>query len=49
MADQMSTAIFYASKSGITGQIVDQGTLFNEFNNVVYQNNANESIHRFIN
>jgi len=49
MADQMGTAIFYASKSGITGQIVDQRTSFNDFNDAVYQNNANESIHRFIN
>ncbi len=45
----LKSGVFYGSKSGITGQIVDQGTLFNDFNNVIYQNNANESIHRFIN
>ena len=45
----LESGVFYASKSGITGQIVDQGTLFNDFHNVVYQNNARESIHRFIN
>jgi len=45
----LKSGVFYGSKSGITGQIVDQGTLFNDFNDVVYQNNANESIHRFIN
>ena len=45
----LESGVFYASKSGITGQIVDQGTLFNDFHNVVYQNNARESIRRFIN
>ncbi len=44
----LKSGVFYASKSGITGQIVDQGTLFEDFHNVVYQNNARESIHQFI-
>ena len=42
------TGVFYASKSGITGSIVDQGTIFYDFNNKIYQDNAYASIHKFM-
>jgi NAD(P)-dependent dehydrogenase (short-subunit alcohol dehydrogenase family) len=39
---------FYGSKVGVTGPLVDQGTLFEDLNNETYQANASEAIHRFI-
>ena len=43
------SGVFYASKSKTTGPLVDQATLFTDLNNKVFQDNANEAIHRFIN
>lgn len=41
---------FYASKEHVlTGSVVDQSTIFNDFNNETFQDNANEAIHSFIN
>lgn len=45
----LESGVFYASKTGITGQIIDQSSLFSDFKNAMYQNNARESIHQFIN
>ena len=46
--ESYKAGVFYGSKSGITGPIVDQGTLFDDFNNEIYQDNASASIHKFI-
>ena len=42
------SGVFYASKSGTSGPVVDQGVIFDDLNNKTYQDNANEAIHRFI-
>ena len=42
------SGIFYASKKGTAGAIIDQSTLFNDLNNETFQDNASEAIHRFI-
>ena len=42
------SGVFYASKSGVTGPIVDQGLIFEDLNNKTYQDNAYEAIHRFV-
>lgn len=40
---------FYGSKEGVlTGPLVDQSTIFQDLNNEVFQDNANEAIHKFI-
>ena len=39
---------FYASAKGVTGPVVDQGTIFADLNDTTIQNNANEAIHRFL-
>ncbi|MCG8575716.1 MAG: SDR family NAD(P)-dependent oxidoreductase [Flavobacteriales bacterium] len=40
---------FYASKEGVlTGAVVDQGTIFSDLKNELYQDNANKAIHQFI-
>lgn len=49
MDESYKSGAFYGSQSGISGPIVDQGTLFAALNNQVFQDNANEAIHRFIN
>ena len=46
--ESYNSGIFYASKSGATGDIVDQATIFDDLNNHTFQDNANEAIHRFI-
>ena len=43
------SGVFYASQAHLlTGPLLDQGTIFDDLNNVTYQDNANEAIHRFI-
>lgn len=42
------SGVFYASKSGTAGPVVDQGTLFDDLNNAEIQDNAYEAIHSFI-
>jgi len=42
------SGIFYASRSGLTGAIGDQGLIFSDLNNQTIQDNANAAIHRFI-
>ena len=40
---------FYASKEGkVTGELVEQGTIFADLKNPTYQDNAYEAIHRFV-
>lgn len=46
--ESYKSGVFYASKSGVTGPIVDQGTIFEDLNNKTYQDNTYEAIHRFI-
>ncbi len=48
--ESYKSGTFYASKeSALTGPLVDQGTFFADLNNKVYQDNAYEAAHRFIN
>ena len=42
------TGRFYASKKNVSGEIVDQATLFDDLSNEQFQDNANEAIHQFI-
>jgi len=46
--ESYKSGIFYASKKGTAGTIVDQATLFGDLNNETFQDNAYEAIHRFI-
>lgn len=46
--ESYKSGVFYGSKSGITGSIIDQGTIFEDLNNKTFQDNAYEAIHRFI-
>ncbi|MFT4580143.1 MAG: NAD(P)-dependent dehydrogenase (short-subunit alcohol dehydrogenase family) [Nitrospinales bacterium] len=47
--DSFESGVFYASKpKRLTGQVVDQSTIFPDLNNSSYQENANGAIHRFI-
>lgn len=40
---------FYASKKGLTGAVCEQGQLFKDINNEIFQENAYQAIQRFIN
>jgi len=47
--DRYKSGIFYASKEGrMTGEVVDQGTFFDDLKNNSFQENADRAIHRFI-
>lgn len=47
--DTFKSGVFYASKAQrLTGQLIDQGAIFSDLNNPVYQDNANAAIHRFV-
>ena len=46
--ESYKSGVFYASKSGTTGPVVDQGTIFKDLHNKEFQDNAYEAIHRFI-
>ena len=46
--ESYKSGVFYASKSGVTGSIVDQATIFADLDNQEFQDNASEAIHRFI-
>jgi NAD(P)-dependent dehydrogenase (short-subunit alcohol dehydrogenase family) len=47
--DSFKSGVFYASKpKRLTGQVIDQSTIFPDLNNSSYQDNANGAIHRFI-
>ncbi len=43
------SGVFYASKRGATGPVVDQGTIFADLNNPAFQSNAHQAIHQFLN
>lgn len=48
--EQYQSGVFYASKQGkLSGDMVDQSSFFTDLNNTVFQDNANEAIHHFIN
>ncbi len=47
--ESLTSGVFYASKANtITGSIIDQSTIFPDLANKLYQENANEAIHIFI-
>jgi len=47
--ESYKSGVFYGSKKSVlTGPLVDQGTIFADFHNETFQDNANEAIHRFI-
>ncbi len=47
--ESYKSGVFYASKAPtLTGPLVDQGMIFADLNNKLFQDNANEAIHRFI-
>ncbi|MEM6347951.1 MAG: SDR family NAD(P)-dependent oxidoreductase [Bacteroidota bacterium] len=46
---KLESGIFYASKEKVlTGPVVDQSSIFPDLSNELYQDNANEAIHRFV-
>jgi NAD(P)-dependent dehydrogenase (short-subunit alcohol dehydrogenase family) len=51
MLDENSyhSGIFYASKKGTSGEVVDQATLMPQLQDEEYQKNANAAIHKFVN
>ena len=45
----LTNGVFYASKTNKpTGSIINQNTFLTDFDNITYQNNVNEAIHKFI-
>lgn len=47
--ESLKSGTFYGSKLKVlSGPVIDQSTIFPNLNNEVYQDNANEAIHRFI-
>jgi NAD(P)-dependent dehydrogenase (short-subunit alcohol dehydrogenase family) len=47
--DSFKSGVFYASKAKrLTGQVIDQSTIFPDLNNSTFQDNGNAAIHRFI-
>lgn len=43
------SGVFYASKEGVlTGNVVDQSTIFPDLNNTTYQDNAHKAIQKFV-
>ena len=47
--DSFRSGVFYASKAPtLTGEVVDQSTIFPDLSNPRFQDNANEAVHRFI-
>lgn len=46
--ESYKSGVFYASQSGLTGPVGEQGMIFSDLYNEVFQDNANEAIHRFI-
>jgi len=47
--DQYRSGVFYASKEGkLSGDVVDQSTFYPDLHNIVFQDNADKAIHRFI-
>ncbi len=45
----LTSGVFYASKEKVlTGPVIDQSSIFPDLKNQTFQDNANESIHRFL-
>ncbi|MDP5276042.1 SDR family NAD(P)-dependent oxidoreductase [Chengkuizengella axinellae] len=42
------SAVFYASKKGVTGDVGDQGMIFDVFNNKTFQDNARKAVLSYI-
>ena len=48
--DEFKSGAFYASKENVlTGKVIDQSFIWKDFNNPLFQKNADEAIHNFIN
>jgi hypothetical protein len=49
-SDKFESGHFYASADGkVTGNVVDQSSIFPDLSNPTYQDNAAAAIHQFIN
>jgi len=47
--ERYKSGIFYASKEGkLAGDVVDQSTFYTDLKNTIFQDNADNAIHRFI-
>ena len=47
--NSLESGVFYASKENVlVGPVIDQGTIFQNLKNEIYQDNAYEAIHKFI-
>lgn len=47
--ERYKSGIFYASKQGkLSGDVVDQSTFYTDLKNIIFQDNADKAIHRFI-
>ena len=47
--ERYKSGIFYASKEGkLSGDVVDQSTFYTDLKNSIFQDNADQAIHRFI-
>ena len=47
--DSFKSGVFYASRSGLTGPVMEQSQLFADLSNETFQDNAREAIEGFIN
>lgn len=46
--DSYRSGAFFASNSGMIGPVVEQGPIYPDLENTLFQDNANEALHRFI-
>jgi hypothetical protein len=47
--ERYNSGVFYASKEGkLSGDLVDQSTFYTDLKNILFQDNADRAIHRFI-
>ncbi len=43
-----NSGVFYGSRKGLSGEVIDQADFLSYFSNEIFQDNANEAIHKFI-
>jgi hypothetical protein len=48
LVDEYKSGVFYASKTKVTGPVVDQAALYPELGDVKLQDNASAAVQRFV-
>jgi hypothetical protein len=47
-SDSYKGGAFFASKSGMTGPVIEQGPIYPDLKNVLFQDDANEALDKFV-